>query len=532
MKRFLFVGLGSLPLLFVFTISHANDDIDAKMQLINQQTKRLEKEIVDLRQEVKRLKKQKRLAKKSESTENKTAHLPSPGENPYFKVPKYHQRILRRPAPPESAQPFYTRFHHPVTVTTSPPWGIKTAFDASDLLQQYSTMNEDLMLLRNRQKLQQELLQEGQTLNNRAVIVLSGGIEGQAMYASGYGGAQSSVNLTTAEIDVNGIASAWANAFMSLEFDDSPAITGSRVPNSRIYLRRGFLTIGNLDVSPVYFTVGQMYVPFGNYAAFPLLTTPMTTSLMRVRVRALVVGVVAGPFYGEVYGYTGNMTTARNAFLFKQGGGNVGVAATRDWGGYDAGVGVITNIADAEGEQNNGLPESVPAMFRGFGEPSVQGQPTFNNLRHRVSGFDVHTEITIYRFKFLGEYIVGLQTFDPMDLTFNNFPARPSVMHVQVNYVAPFRDRGIHFGLAYDRTFESLAFNLPQSSISFAVQTSFWKNTVEGIEYQYSMDYPVGTMATGGTPMPGADELLVLSAPFQGTGSSRNMVIGQVGVYF
>ena len=59
--------------------------------------------------------------------------------------------------------------------------------------------------------------------------------------------------------------SSWANGLFVLAYDDSAPSTGSCVTNARVYLSRGFLTIGNLDAFPMYFTIGQMYVPFGRY---------------------------------------------------------------------------------------------------------------------------------------------------------------------------------------------------------------------------------------------------------------------------
>ncbi len=167
-------------------------------------------------------------------------------------------------------------------------------------------------------------------------------------------GAQGDVNVDKAEIDVNAMASRWAAAFMSLQFSDAPPITGSRVENSRVYLARGFLTIGNLNVTPFYFTLGQMYVPFGRYAG-GMVTAPLTLSLFRTLVRAAVIGYSQHGMYAQLYGFRGNQVNGGHSPM-KQGGLNLGFKHKTGNGSFDFGAGVISSVTDSEGMQNNRLP--------------------------------------------------------------------------------------------------------------------------------------------------------------------------------
>ena len=425
---------------------------------------------------------------------------------------------------------YATIFRHPVTVTTSPFMGLRSAYNSSDLLKQMSTMNEDLSLLKQRQILENQLKAEGYSLS-RPILEISGGVEGQALHSDGFGGSTGSVNLSTAELDLNAVASRWANAFISIDFDGSPAVTGSRVPNSRIYLKRGFVTIGDLNVLPLYFSIGQMYVPFGRYAS-SLVSAPLTLSMARVRVRVALLGLSTGPFYASLYGYTGNQTTGGRS-IFKQGGANLGFKDKLDNGSYDVGIGFISNIADSEGMQNNGITQPSPPLaagvFGGFGESTtVAGTPVpnFNDLRNRVSAGDVHGELTLGPVTFIGEYIAALRRFNPMDMSFNGSGAKPKALHTEVDYLFHVHGKPVTIGAAYGQSWQALALNLPRKSYWAVVSTSLWKDTVEAIEFRHDKNYASGTVATGGTsggagvPVPA------------GTGSTRNTVIGQIGVYF
>lgn len=442
------------------------------------------------------------------------------------------------------------RFKHGITVTTSPLLGLRSAYNAADLLYQYPSMNEDLILLQQKQTFEYFLHQVGDTLANRAIVVMSGGLEGQIITSRNFNGQKNGdVNLSTAELDIFAMMSRWANGFISLAYDDSAPSTGSRVENSRIYLSRGFLTIGNLNVIPVYFTIGQMYVPFGKYSSV-MLTTPLTKSMARILDRSALLGYYKKGFYAQIYGFDGSrITGAQNTF--REGGANVGYQ-TVDLKNFniDFGAGWVTNMADSQGIQGNGLQQNIsnvlvggmvvitPTQFAGFG--NTEGA---NALQHRVAGVDVHMELSYKAFTFMGEYITSLRRFAPQDLTFNPlflgppFPrpgAKIGAMHLEADYTIHVRNKPIVFAMTYGRTWQALALNLPKYSWACVISTSIWKNTMLGIEYRRDQDYALNTTASGsvvGTTITVPPTASALPVP-NGTGGHRNMVTVQLGAYF
>jgi hypothetical protein len=411
-----------------------------------------------------------------------------------------------------------------ITVSTSPYIATKTAYDASDIWSQQSTMNEDLYILKYKQQLQHNLLLAGVSLQQRPIVEISGAIEGMALQTfNSFGGKQSGdINLNTAELDINAMASTWATAFMSFQYDSSPPQTGSRVTNSRLYLSRGFATIGNLDKSPFYFTIGQVYLPFGRYWSY-MVTTPLTLSLGRINDRAAILGFYENNFYAQAYLYPGIDSNASDT-VFHAGGGNAGYKFVfNPHTNWTIGAGVVSDMTDSQGMGRTG---ASPPQFPGFtniDNPDLL--PTSNYpFGHTVPGADVHTEFVWGPWAFIAEYLSTTGKFASEDMTFNNKGAQPSAMHSEIEYNFRFRDKPSMVGVSYGHTWQALALNLPQQSADIFVRTSWWKNTVEAIEFRHDDDYSTHNVAVSAFDF----------GPFTnvGTGKSRNLILAQLGVYF
>jgi hypothetical protein len=425
-------------------------------------------------------------------------------------------------------------FRHPITVTTSPFMGLNSAYDASDLLQMEPVVNQDIVLLKQRKDLINTYSQEGVPFD-RPVLEISGGLEGQIYDTSGFsvGEQDRGLSLSNANLDVNAVASEWASAYFSIAYDNSPASLGSRQPKNTLFLKRGFATIGDLNRTPLYMSFGQMYAPFGRYSS-AILSTPLTMSLARIRTDVISLGFVKDNFYATIFGYGGFQTSLGTPYI-KQWGGDVGFQHSfSPQISFDIRGGAVTNIADSEGMQNNGSgpPGLIPA-FTGFGQPLVGGaRVTADNLAHNVAGMDINAEVTIHRLVFLGEFAGATQRFSATDLTFNCnntlLPsivgcngAQPQALHLEADYNFTVEDKPGVLGFAYGRTWQSFAINLPKSSYIGVLSFSFWKDTVESIEFRHDTNYPAGTTGSGA--------LTPVNFP---SGGTRNSVIGQLGVYF
>lgn len=416
-----------------------------------------------------------------------------------------------------------------LNVMTTPYFTTKPAWDGSDLLVNMPTMNEDLRLLQLKSDLHREYREAGEPYPTRPIIELSGAIEGAGLYGKSYGTTVSDINLGRGELDVNADVSKWANGFISINYDDAPPITGNRVgrvSNSRLYLRRGFLTIGNLQYSPAYFTIGQLYLPFGQYNS-ALLTAPLTRTIFRTNTRAAVLGFSEDGLYAQAYGYHG-VTHTGNRSNNNQWGVNAGYNSPHNQKVvYGIGAGYLSNIADAQGMLNNGN-NIVTTQFQGFDSIGEIGD-TFvesNALQHLVQGFDIHANIGFDAINLYAEYMTALRTFAAQDLSFNQAGAKPAALHTEADLSTQLWNKPTTFGLSFGKSWQALGLRVPQYSYAVVGNISIWKDTIESLEFRHDINYGSTTQANGGNRQQ-------FDNPIFGTAKrSQNIVTAQIGVYF
>ena len=382
------------------------------------------------------------------------------------------------------------------TVVTSPYFGPRPQFDGSDMLINTSSVNKDLVLLQMRQNIDNTLKKAGKHPQEYSVIALSGELEGSANVARSYAGSSSSdLNLTTAEIDVAALVYPWLIGYMTVEYDDSSPVgaandAGRRESNSNIELGQGFFTVGNLNRSPFYLTIGQLYAPFGQYTSY-MTSDSLPKIIGRSKVRAAVVGynnrANTGP-YASIYTFSGDSRTTQNRNI-DEGGLNVGYRYTDGLLKAKGSVSVISNIADSGGMQNNGVDGADE--FQGFSRSSTE------RIAHRVPGFDAQGNISYGAYTWIAEYTGATRDFSSNDLSFNGEGAQPMAVHTEGAYNFKFYERPASFAIGYDHSWEALGLNLPQNRIISTVSYSIWRNTLASFEFRHDMNYSSGTTAGG-----------------------------------
>ena len=407
------------------------------------------------------------------------------------------------------------------TVTTTPYLEMRSAFDGSDVLQEYATINEDLTLLQDNQTAINQSQSPDEELQS-PIISLSGGIEGQFYHKTdNFGGVDTKnqgINLTTSELDVLARASQWATAFMSINYNGGPTDDNNRNPDRGLSLTRGFVTIGDLNKSSFYATVGDFFPPFGRFSTM-MLTPPETYSMASINTQAALLGYYHNGLNISTFGYSGSMTSGSNNVI-KQGGANVRYDFSKGDNNYEVAASYVSNIADAEGFQSTSAADDA---FAGFGV-SDGSNNNGNDLAHRVDGLDFNAKAEVGNFALIGEYVTATRAFDVNDLNYNGSAATPSSVHAEIQYMTETHGKPLGFALAYGHTWESLALNLPQDSITTVISTSWWKNTVESIEYRCDFDYDDSNSYTTSS----SDG----NTKSTGTGKVNHSIIAQLGVYF
>lgn len=497
------------------TTDTSPENTDALIKNITAQTQQLEQQVNALKKQVRELKQQQQQVKKEEdkTSSSLVRVLPTMSANV----------AATAPAKTSAGKPLDT-YVSGTPVVVAPYVGEHTAFNAQDLVVNYSDYNEDLTLLQLRRDVLNQYTQEGLSSPNSATLMLSGKIETQLNYLQPYiGSHQSSVNLSGAELDIVPVINNWASGLVTLNYDNTinPAAPGApRTSNSRIYVDRGFLTFGDLNRLPVYLTVGQMYVPFGHYVS-SMIDNSIPQDIFQTRARALLAGYQYsdnnGP-YAQAYAFNGDSSTNTNTSNVNNLGTNVGFKFDNGVITSDLGAGVITNIADSLGMQDNGLPTG----FKGFSSTT----PTSDILYRQVPGAAVSYVGSIKQgsnsYNLIGEYVTAMSPFATQDMTFDGHGAKPQAFNAELAYGFHVWTKPAAFSIGYGGSRDALALNVPEKRYIATFNTSVWKDTIEEIEFRHDINYSASDTASGaGTGF---------SSP--GLGNTENSVLAQVGIYF
>lgn len=403
-------------------------------------------------------------------------------------------------------------------VVTSPYLGLRSEFDGSDLIVNLPSVNEDLRLLKHRYILDNNLYERYHKIPETPLIELSGQLGAIASYTDPYhGNAQNDIDLTDAELDVVVHAHEWVTGFMAINYDNSPksGYVNHRVSNSRLFLNKGFITLGNLRNSPFYMTIGQLYVPFGRYKSH-MIVNPLTQNLGRSKQRAVVVGFKQpGPtgLFANVFYFKGNAINRGQ----NNGGAHLGYAFSKADVQGEMGASFLFNLADADRLQMTGQ----SAGFPGFA--SLEAAPLeTQQLDHAVQAFHAHINLSYEDVGFLAEYVTALRDFSVMDLSYNMHGARPWAVNVEGTFYFSMDGKPASFSAGYGHSQEALALQIPNHRIAAAFSASFWRDTIETLEIRHDIFYPKSAVASGRG----------IAIPTANAGKTATTITGKVVLYF
>lgn len=525
-----------LMTLFVFSPMVIADDNEE----LQRELKRLQRQTIKLQMELTRL--QKQLAtSKSGKKDLKPAIKPTkkPIKRPKREVLKpepntvrtFHTSTVEVHSPnsdPESMEFYPTALvadEHVLTyiagtpIVTSPYLGSRPAFDGSDYIVNISSINRDIRLMQQRRRLYEAYKRIGYPVPQMPIIALSGKVEPVATIgAPTFGPTTGDLTLGSSELDVAAMLNNKVEAYMSLAFDESPPdVGGQRLSNSSIDLNLGFVNIGDLDETPLYFTGGQLYVPFGRYST-SMVSAPLTMILARTKTRPFILGYKSqyetGPFVAA-YGYKSDTTFGSTGV----GGLNLGYVFNTGSASGEIGASAISSIDDAGGMQFTG---SAPGTtFGGFS--SITNGSEFVR---KVPAMGAHGYVNVDRYSLTAEWVGATGRFRPQDLSFNGRGAQPQAGQVEAGVTFITFNKPASLALGYQWSREALALNLPAQRISGVFNISIWKDTVESLEYRHDINYSPTQFANGAAPVG------FVNTNTLGPGGATDTLLAQIGVFF
>lgn len=445
------------------------------VQKLTTRTALLEQEVAELKAELRSLHAQPKAGKKHRSA--KAIHTtaaptkPAEGEINGASLPNTAKGKISPFHPVEvlSDSPLYIGG---TPIVASPYIGTPSQFDASDLITFLPKVNTDLLLLRQQQKLQQAYSDYGLPYPNHPFIDISGNLQGIVMQSRPYTESrQSDVDLTAAELDIAAMFNEWITGFMTLEYDNNPPNISKR--ESRFALGRGFITVGNLNKTPFYGSIGQLFVPFGQYASY-MVSDPLTKSLARTKARAVVLGYERNQGANDInisaFTFRGaSATNSANGNEINEYGGNIDYTYNSSKWKASVGGSYIANIADSVGMQNIFMSNET--------------------LVTRVPAVDIHGSANVGNYTLLAEYLTATQSFSPIDMQFNNNGAKPAAGNIELNYALTMFSKPTAIAAGYAWTQDALALGLPKQRYIATLNTSLWRSTIESLEFRHDVDY-------------------------------------------
>lgn len=411
----------------------------------------------------------------------------------------------------------------------APYLGQPSAYDGSDLLTNLSQQNASLLVLQYREQLKNAFSAENIA---NVYLLLSGSLDAQINLTSPYIGPKTNdIDLTVANITALAGIGKWVTGFFSFDYDSlplsglNPPQYGPRVGNSRIYLDQGFITIGNLKEFHFYGSIGQMYLPFGQYNSF-MVNSPLTASLFTTSQRPALLGYNHTfndmELNASIYTFQGDTQTTKRTTVINAWGANIDYLIKKTNWNSEFSLAYISNIANSEGILLNGQTSQLCTLFAGFAFPCNNG----NILIHSVPGFNAYGSVTVNSLTILGEYLTATRAFSPFNMTYNHRGAKPQAYDLEAAYAFNLFSKPSTLAIGLAATKDALALLLPAKEYSITFTTSLWRHTTESLGFQHDINY--GAFSTGsGQGLP-----IYLPANRSNLGKTSNTLVLAVNAFF
>jgi len=318
-------------------------------------------------------------------------------------------------------------------------------------------------------------------------IQIAGLIEVEAGYFEPFDApSESDLVLATFELGIAAQVTDWVEIGAALLYEED---------DTDLEVDLAFATLYNPDVAPVFFTVGQVYVPFGAYET-NLVSDPLTLEIGETRETAAELGFVHQGFGGSVYGFNGDHKLNGDNRI-SSWGANLSYAWEQDDITVAGGVGWINNLGDSDSLQDT-VADNRNATFDELVEGEDPRADSFStDPIDRTGGWTANLAVIVGQFNFIGEYLSATDDFDPDSLSYKDHGARPSAWNIELGYSFPVLGKETVAAVAYQGTDEAVGLELPKESWLIGWSIGLFDNTALSFEYRNDSDYSEGEGGTG-----------------------------------
>ncbi len=272
---------------------------------------------------------------------------------------------------------------------------------------------------------------------------------------------ESKFELATVELDFVGRVSDWANAYLTILYEEGG--------DDKVLIDDAHIIIGNTKKFPVYLNIGRQYVPFGNFTS-NMISDPLTLEIAETRETALQLGFEAAGAYGSVFAFNGDTNEGGGDSRIEQFGASLGYTYEQEGFSVDVGISYMNSMGDSDG---------------------LSGILAEKNLlaSDYVGGIGMYAIAHIGPVSLIGEYITALDDFgDQPDF-------QPMAFNIETGYTFDISGMESTVAVACQGT-DDMVGNLPESRILASFGIGIFEGTTLAVEYAHDKDY--GT-SEGGT---------------------------------
>ena len=318
-------------------------------------------------------------------------------------------------------------------------------------------------------------------------IEIAGLVELEAGYFEPFDApSESDLVLATFELGILSQIGDWVEVGGSLLYEED---------DTDLEVDTAYITLYNPDVAPVFFTGGQIYVPFGVYGT-NLVSDPLTLEVGETRETAALLGFEYAGFGASVYGFNGDHKLNGDNRIGSWGA-NLSYAWEQDDVAVAASAGWINNLGDSDSLQDT-LADNRDATLTDLIEGEDPRADSFStDPTDRTAGWTANLGVAVGPVSFVGEYLSATDSFDPDSLSYKGAGAEPSAWNLELGYGFTVFGKETVAAVAYQGTDEAVGLELPKESWLIGWSIGIFDNTALSFEYRNDSDYSEGEGGTG-----------------------------------
>lgn len=330
------------------------------------------------------------------------------------------------------------------SVVSSPDIGKDRSYSGSDLVVKMSGVNRSL-----------KLLQQIQNLTVKSAKSPLVDIGGKVGFKSSYENDQTEFTRLF-EFDVTSNISKNIILFSSIGLN-----------NGKLKAEQVFITIGNLDISPLFVTAGK-FTPSGGFGN----GNNLSNKFVKVNNSAISVEYYASNVH--IKSFTFNNKDSKSL-------------------SYGASINI-------EKKLNSSLKAVIHSVFISNILDVNDFKVIGNYDRKKTPVIGIRGDLTFASKTKIGVYYTTLiDNLDSSQGTYDGKAAQPSAFDINISQpFTAFDDKSFNLVLTYGKSYEAYFTKLPKQKISCSLTTNIWKSSTLGFEIVHEKYYPVGTKVSTG----------------------------------